>query len=251
MKNIKSFNLFNEEANEFNPWNELYNEYKEATKKNKDEAFIWHLAEIGYKKWQENQDWSKMDMYNFFKQHYTPEYALIVMLKNYIGQVYNGGHAQYSDNGYDGSREGGAFSRGTGEKPIHDEMVELFKTYDYANKITNGQEVLNVMQKFDIEPAFRDCEWCGGSGYYEEEDDEDDGYGYGGTQETCDQCRGDGEIEDEGETSVVNSNSLDDELYKVADDFITGLNKYTKQLMYTDIKKEVPNVDDLAKFDLF
>jgi hypothetical protein len=157
------------------------------------------FVNVVYNKWQKHNDWGYDDMLNYIDDKFGDLLTFSVMLGAYNGQVCNGGHLQYFDNGYASSESRGAF--GTYENvDIHEDFTRLFKKLELDEKLEHGEEALNIIKKFngrELTTLMEECPDCGGSGEYECYECGGDGH------KQCDECNGEGEIEidkDEYET---------------------------------------------------
>ena len=158
----------------------------------------WFISELGYKLWQDKDSNvnSLKDVYNHLRDTYGELAEFAALLKNYIGQVNNGGHAQYYGNGYAGSG-GGAFGSHGDDMTFHNRMVELAEECaDDLGEEEWYQNFMKIINSFDIEldeerTIEDDCQDCGGSG--EQDCQECDGRG----QIDCGECDGYGEVDDE------------------------------------------------------
>jgi hypothetical protein len=155
--------------------------------------------------------------------------TFILLLKNLIYQVNNGGFSQYFHNGY------ANFDKRDNHNDLdaHNDLIKLFKKYVPKNDDTT--KLLNILERFN-ENIYEDiCEYCGGSGEYcEEECDECDGTGYI-EDERCEQCHGRGTVDTEcldcsgtGESDYLTYHGNDDsEFYNVCNE---DMEKFFKEL---------------------
>lgn len=267
MKYLKKYLIFESDSN--NPEKSELDILSMEDYKKGD--FHQAILNLGYFKWDKNENWSYTDVVNMLASKYHPEFKLMTLIGKYNQQVNNGGHSQYFENGY-ASGEGGAFSPKKGIR-LHDDMIELFEKSKLLNMDKVCQEVLEIMKKFQSEMEDYDekCDYCQGQGYTEEPCFDCDGSGSDEVEVDCPDCDGDGEIDDEdcsncfGNGSVTEEedceycdgsgesthdceyceqgyvspyiDNLDDEYYKISDKFMEICNSYSEKLINAVIIK--------------
>jgi len=250
MKYIKSFN----ESLDFKPTrSRLFVRNYMNEKPNED---VWHiLTEMGYKEWQNDEsDVNTLtDMTDFAREKYGELVEFAILLRNYIGQVNNGGHSQYYSNGYAGSG-GGGFSNHGDDMTNHHRLIELYlELKDDVGEKEWYKPLLDIMEDFDIELdderyeegqcedcnyGQKECEECYGSGSVEGEDEDGECGSCGGQGSTeCDYCDGSGNTEYDNENyneptyqTIELWKSLDSRLYDLDNkvDFDKVFNEYFK-----------------------
>lgn len=259
--------------NELLDSNEIFKnekELKEILLKDKDFAkgeVHQALVNVGYDAWNDSThgNWSYDDMIEYISK-YGDMIVFATLFGAYNGQVCNGGHAQYFDNGYASSESRGTF--GTYRNiDKHEEMIDLFKELDLINNLTEyGKQIYDLIRKFtltlgdetdtcpecggngEIECPECDgrgvveCTVCGGTGENSENEDEYcnmcDGDGevecsecYGNSYETCSECNGDGEVVVERDAPQTwRWDSLDSKWYDFNDNALEEFNNYLKTL---------------------
>ena len=222
------------------------------------------INNIMYDKWEKNNDWGYDNVVEWFSNKFGTLPEFCIYLGSYNGQVCDGGHHQYFDNGYASSESKGMWGSSKDTKK-HDEFIHLFKELD-LDKIEFGKEAYNIANRFELEldDEYETCSECGGSGDANCEDC--NGYGTkecgscGGSgedsedeDEYCSECGGDGEIlcdtcsgdgsnrceECDGSGEYVSEHDvpntylwekLDSEWYKVNDSFMDSFDNYLKTL---------------------
>jgi len=150
--------------------------------------------------------------------------AFNILLMGYIGQVNNGGHAQYVSNGYASSS-----NRGDADSDMHDLLLELWKESGFNKFSKSSKLCFEVAEKLELGPAEHDCDYCGGSGEEEEEVEHEyeDGETYTEIEySTCGQCNGSGTEEDSRELQAYNANELDTKLYNVNTHIVDDFERY-------------------------
>lgn len=168
-----------------------------------------------------DNSWGYSDALEWLEQEFGPLAKLAVLYNRYNGQVCNGGHAQYYDNGY--ASQGGGFFESHGDSTeLHEELISLFEQHA---EIPSKQAVLGILKDFELEENTYTCDDCGGSGEHDEEDEDGeivDTY-------TCDSCGGDGELEDG--YCVRNSEKMDDRWYVVNDQIEKEMNAFLARII--------------------
>ena len=124
-------------------------------------------------------------------QGYDERILFIVLMKNLVSQVNNGGFHQYFGNGYSSFEKN---SERDGDISAHEKLIELYKKYVPKNE--NTIKLLNIFRKFCDSVMPEDCYECDGNGYIEDECSECNGSGWIDDEE-CFECNGRGSIETE------------------------------------------------------
>ena len=124
-------------------------------------------------------------------QGYDERILFIVLMKNLVSQVNNGGFHQYFGNGYSSFEKN---SERDGDISAHNKLIELYKKYVPKNE--NTINLLNIFRKFRDSVMPEDCYDCNGNGYFDEECSECNGSGWIEDEE-CYECNGRGSIETE------------------------------------------------------
>jgi len=255
MKYIKLFEHFSEYL--------FKNESKLKNLLMEDNDFIkgeicYAISNIGYTKWIAHKDWNYNTMLNWITNEFGKISRFCVAFSTYNGQVCNGGHVQYHDNGYASTN-----LKTKDNCENHDEMVDLFSELK-LDKLPLGQKVYDVISKFEVElddeieacsicggggeaeccecqgNGIIECKKCGGSGEDSEgekcaecEDGNIECQNCKGTGESvCDQCGGNGEYKTGEKIPDLNTwNRLDTEWYAINDDFMEKLNSYLGTLI--------------------
>ena len=233
----------------------------------KDEDFTkgeicYGITNIGYEEWNTHKEWRYDDMLRWITDEFGKVSRFCVLFSAYNGQVCNGGHVQYYDNGYASARSEGCFGNYE-DCEKHDDMVELFNELD-LDKLPLGQKAYDVMSKFEVDlddeveqcgncggngeaqcdtckgNGTVDCETCGGSGEDSEGEEctECNGNGNvdcddcdGAGQEKCSECDGDGEYKTGNKVPDTKYwERLDSEWYEINEDFMKQLNAYLGEL---------------------
>lgn len=184
--------------------------------------------------------------------------TFLELFGNYDGQVNNGGHQQYLDNGYASEHTSG-FGGNHTETEQHEYFVELFRKLNMPSVL--GEKAYNIIQSFEYDgaPEPESCYNCDGNGYAEckecggdtriecpecygegtDEDGEEDCPECGGDgtvdcdecdngEIECDECGGSGEVEPDAETGQWDH--LDNEWYDINEEVEEKLNNYLKSL---------------------
>lgn len=160
----------------------------------------------------ENMNWFEIGyemVQNFIKNNHFENYGycecmnellsnderllFITLMKKLVGQVNNGGFAQYFYNGY------ASFDKkDDGDLSAHESLIELYKKYVPKNEKT--EKLFAIMNNFMDDICRDSCDCCDGTGYYHEEIECD----CHGEDEDCSYCGGTGYIEDEGKCCECN-----------------------------------------------
>lgn len=195
----------------------------------KDNSVHQAILDVCYTKWQDNREWYYHDMIIWVQQTYGDVATFVVLIGKYNEQVTNGGHVQYYDNRYCGTKE---FNFDT-----HILMLDLFKNTDLMyNEI--GEKVFKNARAFlddaDFDMDKEDIDWftceeCGGGGsVYENEEDENND-----NEKECSECDGEGEWEEEvdNENYGCFTNDLDrydSKYYMIYEEWMDILEVYFK-----------------------
>lgn len=206
------------------------------------------LVNVGYDAWNDvtHDNWTYDDMLNYISK-YGDMIIFATMFGIYNGQVCNGGHAQYFDNGNASSESHGMWGS---YKDIakHEDMVELFNDLDLKDKLSvYGKEIYNVINNFELEfdDEMDTCQECDGSG--EIELGEDEGY------ETCPECDGKGEVVvEENVPMTYEWEKLDNKWYKFNDSALEEFNNYLKTLTLDGekISDIIPIANNYQKYNI-
>ena len=258
MNHLKNFsNYIKENVSTVDPFLDLSNIIKR--KELKDNEDYWQaILDYGYNKWQDEDDNSVTSYFTLVSkviEDLGEVYGLFVLLGKYNQQVYNGGHVQYHDNGYDSSERSGAFSNDYGNIDLHEKMVELFQKHGF-NQLKDGDKVFDILKDYTISNAY--CDDCDGNGEYNEDCYQCDGTGEIENNEeeefdTCDVCNGSGEDsgecsscygsgEIENEYEVENPDVLDTRYYKISSDWEKTLGEKAKSIIKADLLKRKINI---------
>lgn len=200
------------------------------------ETNMYEVTDVGYREYQKRHVQNITEMNDWLEAHYGPLAKLAVLIKNYVCQVNNGGHAQYFDNGYASKHSEGCMVKHE-EIEAHNELIKLVK--EHLN-IPLQDELLKILEMFDITEDTEcvyccgmgtidvECSDCEGHGEIEVEEDEWENCtacgGNGSLEEDCDNCGGTGE--DKGELVVNDDTILDNLLYAIGDDLIAQIEKF-------------------------
>jgi len=167
------------------------------TNSSTDGEFHQSILDVGYNWWQDNSSDVKSydDMIYKMEREFGYKFALLILLGKYNQQVGNGGHIQYFDNGY-ASVDGGSFGEHK-DIELHNQMIEWFKKAGLDDTNT-GKNIYDIM--LESGEIFEDmtgddemCDECNGDGEIEE-----DCYECGGSGQildNCPECDGEGEID--------------------------------------------------------
>lgn len=148
------------------------------------------ITDVIYEKWQSDDNMKYDNILKWTKNEYGLIPYFTMMFSVYNGQVCNGGHAQYYDNGYASSN-----SRGFGATyeniDLHEDFVEIFEELNLRKILPYGNKMYNIISSFtlNLEEEVEECSNCDGSG--ETECGECDGSG----EVECSACNGTGEDE--------------------------------------------------------
>jgi len=146
------------------------------------------------------------DFLNLVKEKYGTLPCFCVLLGNYNGQVFNGGHLQYYDNGYASSKSKGYYNRGGNpynNVDIHEKMIILFEKLKISEHISKKlvYDAYSIMKDFNFDSVNFNC-YNGDNGEYSEYDND--------KNEDLDK--------------------LDQRWYDINEDFIDEFNNYLKSL---------------------
>ena len=152
--------------------------------------------EIGYEMVQyiiDKNKWNELGYCDFMNKMQDEDERLlfIILMKNLVSQVNNGGFSQYHFNGY------ASFSkRDNGDLDAHEYLIELYKKYVPKNDKT--KKLLDILNNFKNNVVQDTCECCDGMGFTHEENECSycNGNGYIDDEE-CEECGGSGVIEEE------------------------------------------------------
>lgn len=223
------------------------------------------IVNIAYNEWNEkNPTWSYNNMLKWVSKTFGNIPLLSIYIGTYNGEVCNGGHSQYYQNGYASLNKRGYYGSNYKDIETHEDFVELFNDLDMNNILESGKEAYNIMKNFDLTLGDEtemchncggsgdvdcstcngngetDCPGCGGSG----EDDEGekcedcDGSGLVNCEDcdgkgyvTCEDCDGSGEeIVEEDVADQTGWDKLDTKWYEINDNLLTEFNDYLKTL---------------------
>ena len=221
------------------------------------------IMNIAYDEWQKHQNWTYDQTLSWINQNFGTLPFFITLFGSYDGQVCNGGHFQYYENGYASSDSHG-FTGTYKDIEKHENLVEIFKELDLDSILPSGKIVYDIISRFQLDlddeievcsecdgngtvdctecdgNGSTDCKRCGGDGEDEdgEQCEECDGDGSIECEEckgngyiTCEDCDGKGEVETGYEVPDKSEwERLDTEWYKVNVKFINEFNEYLKTL---------------------
>lgn len=193
--------------------------------------FIHDLREVFYKLWNDESSSikSKTDMIHYALDNYGILPAFVILISNYIGQCFNGGHMQYWDNGYASAGSHGVFSNHA-DTELHELLLKLWQESGFNEFSKDGKNCYEIAKRFNVVEKDEECDYCGGSGQEEVEEEDEDGETYT-DYTTCSNCSGSGYIDSSNsrhkEYEVVNNRQLDEELYKNSKHIISDLERYS------------------------
>lgn len=200
------------------------------------------ILNVGYDEWQTtDKNWGYSDMVKWVKETYGDLPALAILLGKYNQQVTNGGHVQYFDNGYSSMENRGWLDKDK-DTELHDLMVELFEKLDFKS-LELGGEMLTLLRDFEVEideesMTEETCNECYGNGTVENPDfDPDDEDSFEEDYMDCDWCGGSGweECDNPNYGCVDNSSylsGLDDRYYKIDDRWMEVLEEYFTKVYF-------------------
>jgi len=170
------------------------------TESSTDEDFHQAILDVGYNWWQGSDVKSYSEMVYKMEKEFGYKFALLILLGKYNQQVGNGGHIQYFDNGY---ASAGSSGYGGNHKDIelHEQMIEWFKKAG-LDETELGKNIFVVMEDSGdvfghLSEGDERCDECNGDGEVEEDCYECD---RGVIMDSCGNCSGEGEYEgDDGE----------------------------------------------------
>ena len=125
--------------------------------------------DIGYEMVQYVIDKNKIENLGYcdfmnFIQDEDERLLFIVLMKNLVSQVNNGGFCQYFFNGYASFEKN---SERNGDIEAHEYLIDLFKKYVPKNE--NTVKLLKILNSFKDYVEKEYCEYCDGNGSVEEE----------------------------------------------------------------------------------
>lgn len=125
---------------------------------------VWQaMVNLAMDLWEEDPKLSYPNMLERCAGRWGDIVKLATVLGKYHGQVCNGGHQQYWDNGY-ASEGGGCFAKHDPSCPTHQEMIIMFGEYELV-KLKQGDQVLDIMLAFKVDEQWD--EQYGGDPYLE------------------------------------------------------------------------------------
>jgi hypothetical protein len=255
---------------------------KNLLMKNEDFAngrVLYAIVDIIYNYWQkpENKNMTYSNITDYVGKEYGFLPLFCFLLSNYDGQVCNGGHIQYFDNGYASSNTNG-YKSSYDDIETHEEFASLFKDLQFDKILANGKAAYDIINSFELnlEDEIDECTECRGSGEVKcdecdgngnidcpecdgtgEKDDEDCDNCNGNGNIECDNCNGDGsftcdECHGRGEAStgrqipdINHWSNLDSRWYSNNNAFKEELDDYLKTLMLDGEK--MSNLIELAE----
>jgi hypothetical protein len=139
------------------------------------------VLNVFYDKWQGGKFKTYAQMVEAAKK-VDSLYAYAILMGKLNQQVCNGGWMQYFDNGYASKDGDGCFSSKT-DIELHQDLQKLHDQFFPECGEEKKAKLRGLLDDFEnsIVDEEEDCDWCGGSGYEDEE-----------LNETCGSCGGNG-----------------------------------------------------------
>lgn len=210
------------------------------------------LSQLGYNHWQ-NKAEPKVEDYNSMVEITIQLYGEIagfaLLVGNYMGQVFNGGHDQYWGNGYASSHSRGAAIYNADDMGTHIMMMELMEKLDLITFTRELRELYRIMEEFiesvyPFDPSEEHCPECGGDGtiqrleYNDETEEEEQ------VVVDCEDCDGTGEGPNvqgwQAGEGIVEARDLDTELYKIQESVVAALNQWFRSQIKKKLWKRSP-----------
>lgn len=278
MKHIKYINEDFQKINEkllfplFKNENKLKNELLADNDFSNGDIFEG-ITNVLYRKWQSENNMKYEGILNYAHTEYGMIPYFSMMFSTYDGQVCNGGHLQYFDNGY-ASYNSNGYGKTYENINIHENFIDTFNQLDLRDVLSHGNKMYNIISSFTLEldteieqcsncggsgevdcdvcngSGSSDCRHCGGSGEDDNEEDgmcsECDGTGQvdcdecgGAGSQKCDDCDGAGEYDtDNLVPDTRHWNRLDSEWYDINEEVKKEYNDYLKTLILDGEKIE-------------
>jgi hypothetical protein len=280
MKKILDFNKFLGKMNEnasyqlFNNESKLKNELLKSSYFSKGEV-LYGITGVLYVEYKKIRQWDYSEFLDWINKEYGTIPYFTTLLSNYNGQVCNGGHLQYFDNGH-ASKNTHGFGSEHKEIYLHEEFVGLFFDLGFNKTLKHGKEAFDIIESFDLDlqeeteqcsecdgNGYIDCSDCDGTGHIQceicngsgEEDDKEcsecGGDGsivceecHGTGEQKCSDCNGSGYVETGYKVpDSSNWSILDDRWYNIYEEFMESYNDYLKSLTLDGQK-----ISDLVKY---
>lgn len=210
MKHLKHINEDFQKINENLLFKLFKNEEKLKAKLLENKSFAngevsEAITDIIYDKWQSENGLSYNDILDWTSNEYGLIPYFTMMFRIYDGQVCNGGHMQYYENGY-ASVDSRGFGHSYKNVEQHDDFVYTFKNLDLKEILPDGDKMYDIIESFslDLEPETEECGNCNGDGW--SSCDECGGEGH----VKCDSCNGSGEDEEGNECSECDGDGVVD-----------------------------------------
>jgi hypothetical protein len=238
---------------------------------------IFAICKLAYDEFENQHDSHYEDEIDWLQRNFGDLAAFIMHLFFYNGQVCNGGHMQYYENGYASNQNRGYDYSNYTDIDNHEKFIKLFKSLELDNLLPSGKKAYDIISKFKLElndeveicincdgdgkiqcsdcddNGHIDCEQCGGTGEYGDEtcgncggDGTIECSNCGGKgAEECNDCDGKGEIET-GNQKPSNTSEwsiLDTQWYDINDQFMKEFEDYLKSLI---LDGEI--IEDLIEF---
>ena len=205
------------------------------------------IAQLGYNHFQGTEEPradSVREMIHLTLEFYGQLPAFTILLKNYIGQVSNGGHMQYWDNGYasdDYRGFGGRYD--VSDVGKHNLMIGLMEELGVDKLSESTAKLLAIMKQFpETVSEYElgtpdDCSTCYGEGVIENPDydpySEDEEMQDQPESIECDACDGEGTEENAFQQynpgdAVVDADHLDDQLYEIMEDAVEHIEAWLR-----------------------
>ena len=181
-------------------------ELKNLLLKNRDfsKGDVFHgIIDVLYKDY--SSDINYDEFLNLVKEKYGILPYFCVLLGNYNGQVCNGGHIQYFDNGYASSNSKG-YHHEYDNIDLHNKLIMIFKFLKIQEHVSKklGETAYSIIKDFDLDSIRNDND------DYENDDDDENDESRDGVNKYLDK--------------------LDQRWYDIYEDFIDEFNNYLKLL---------------------